>query len=485
MIKGAIFDLDGVLTPTQELHFRAWQSVFNEFLAQEFPGSPEFSYPEYLAQVDGKPRAAGVDSFLAGRGIELSLARQRELAELKDSFFHQELKRGIEPYPGVKEFLLQLRDRGVKLAMVSSSRNAAQVLAAADLSNFFAVQIDGNAKLAGKPDPAAFLSAAQALQVEPKAVAIFEDALAGVEAGRRGGFGLVVGIDRGGNRIALKEHGADWVVKGLEAVSWEGLLAWFSEVKLPSALAEFARLKSEIAGRKLGIFLDYDGTLAEIAPRPELAVLAPYGLEALRMVAQVHPTFIISGRDLVDVRNLVGIPSLYYAGSHGYQIEGPDFQYQFDPTLAPLINQVGLSLMPLEQEVSGCLVEIKGYAVAVHYRLVAPDLVPQIRERLEAALAGTPGLKLAEGKMLFEIRPDQDWDKGKALEYLLELFLPRLGEIYPLYIGDDTTDEDAFRAVAGRGIGILVSEWPRPTLARYLLQDPCEVAELLGRLGGL
>jgi trehalose-phosphatase len=203
------------------------------------------------------------------------------------------------------------------------------------------------------------------------------------------------------------------------------------------------------------------------------------------MVAQVHPTFIISGRDLVDVRNLVGIPSLYYAGSHGYQIEGPDFQYQFDPTLAPLINQVGLSLMPLEQEVSGCLVEIKGYAVAVHYRLVAPDLVPQIRERLEAALAGTPGLKLAEGKMLFEIRPDQDWDKGKALEYLLELFLPRLGEIYPLYIGDDTTDEDAFRAVAGRGIGILVSEWPRPTLARYLLQDPCEVAELLGRLGGL
>jgi trehalose-phosphatase len=297
--------------------------------------------------------------------------------------------------------------------------------------------------------------------------------------------GLVVGIDRGGNRIALKEHGADWVVKGLEAVSWEGLLAWFSEVKLPSALAEFGSLKQEAAGQQLGIFLDYDGTLAEIAPRPELAVLAPYGLEALRAVAQVHPTFIISGRDLADVRNLVGIPELYYAGSHGYQIEGPDFQYQFDPALAPLINQVGLSLKVLEQEIPGCLVEIKSYAVAVHYRLVAPDLVPQIRERVEAALAGTLGLKLAEGKMVFEIRPDRDWDKGKALEYLLELFLPRLGEIYPLYIGDDTTDEDAFRAVAGWGIGILVSEWPRATLARYLLQDPFEVAEFLGRLGAL
>ena len=262
-------------------------------------------------------------------------------------------------------------------------------------------------------------------------------------------------------------------------------MAWFSEVKLPSALAEFGSLKQEAAGQQLGIFLDYDGTLAEIAPRPELAVLAPYGLEALRAVAQVHPTFIISGRDLADVRNLVGIPELYYAGSHGYQIEGPDFQYQFDPALAPLINQVGLSLKVLEQEIPGCLVEIKSYAVAVHYRLVAPDLVPQIRERVEAALAGTLGLKLAEGKMVFEIRPDRDWDKGKALEYLLELFLPRLGEIYPLYIGDDTTDEDAFRAVAGWGIGILVSEWPRATLARYLLQDPFEVAEFLGRLGAL
>ena len=484
-MKGAIFDLDGVLAPTQELHFRAWQRVFNDFLAQNFPGSPEFTLQEYLAWVDGKPRLEGVAGFLAGRGIELSPLQRQELAQLKDSFFQQELERGVKPYPGTKEFLAQLAQNGLKLALVSSSRNAARVLAASGLAAYFSVVVDGNAKLPGKPDPAAFLTAAQALGVKPDQAVIFEDSLAGVEAGRRGGFRVVVGIDRGGNRVALKEQGADWVVNSLEAVSWAGLLAWFSYTKLPSALAEFGRLKQETSGKKLGIFLDYDGTLAEIAPRPELAHLAPYQRQALASVAQVHPTFIISGRDLADIRTLVGITELYYAGSHGYQIWGPGFEYEFDPSLSPLLAQLGQGLKPLEREFPGCLVELKGYAVAVHYRLVAPDLVPQIRERLEAALAQTSGLKLAEGKKVFEIRPDRDWDKGKALEYMLELFAPHLGELYPMYIGDDTTDEDAFRAVASRGTGILVSEWPRPTLARYLLQDPFEVAELLKRLGAL
>jgi beta-phosphoglucomutase family hydrolase len=224
-----LFDLDGVLTPTALVHMHAWQEMFDDFLATHHPAQPPYSDRDYFDYVDGKPRYAGVRSFLTSRGIELPEGNPTDspdeltvcgLGNRKNATFEKILAtEGVEAYPGSRQLVEELDARGIALAVVSSSRNAPSVLEAAGLLQHFPTIVDGvvasERHLAGKPAPDTFLYAAELVGVAPDRCVVVEDALSGVRAGQAGRFGRVVGVDRGAGAEALRDNGADVVVADL------------------------------------------------------------------------------------------------------------------------------------------------------------------------------------------------------------------------------------------------------------------------------
>jgi len=234
VVTACLFDMDGVVTQTASVHDKAWKQMFDEFLraraestgGQFVPFDPVEDYDNY---VDGKPRLDGTRSFLAARDIHLPEGSPDDppgtstvwgLSNRKNNLVLEVLKRdGVQVYEGSRRYLAAVRAAGMKTAIVSSSANTSQVLDAGGVHDLFDVQVDAlvaeERKLRGKPAPDTYLAAASMLGVKPGAAAVFEDALAGVEAGRAGSFGAVVGVDRVGQAAQLREHGADIVVKDL------------------------------------------------------------------------------------------------------------------------------------------------------------------------------------------------------------------------------------------------------------------------------
>ena len=226
-ITACLFDLDGVLTDTAAVHKSAWRHVFDQLL--EARGLPPFTDEDYLVYVDGKPRRDGVRDFLASRSVALPEgnpgdAPEREtvagIGNRKNLLLQQHLDHdGVQLLKGSTTYLRSLREAGIGTAVVTSSANGEKVIRAAGLEELVDVRVDGvvadQQGLSGKPAPDTFLAAARKLGAEPSAAAVFEDALAGVAAGRAGGFGFVVGVDRGGQAEALREHGADLVINDL------------------------------------------------------------------------------------------------------------------------------------------------------------------------------------------------------------------------------------------------------------------------------
>lgn len=233
----AFFDMDGVLTDTARLHIDAWKRLFDDFLRRQVAASVESFVPfdthaDYLSYVDGRAREDGVRLFLASRNIKLPEGSDSDpedaetvaaLSRRKDDMFLQTLQAGADPLPGAEELLRELRRLGIGTAVVSSSRNCAAVMEAAGLAPHVDVRIDGldaiKLGLPGKPAPNLFLEAARRLNAAPARGILFEDALAGVQAGRRGGFGQVVGVDLGNHAAALLSHGADVVIRDLSEVA--------------------------------------------------------------------------------------------------------------------------------------------------------------------------------------------------------------------------------------------------------------------------
>ncbi|KAK1184175.1 beta-phosphoglucomutase family hydrolase [Streptomyces sp. NBS 14/10] len=230
-VRACLFDLDGVLTRTAVIHAAAWKEMFDDFLRRrEGPGFRPFDkVDDYDEYVDGRPRADGVRTFLASRGIELPEGTDRDppdadtvhgLGTRKNALVLAKIREeGVEAYPGSVRFAEAVRAAGLRTAVVSSSANCRDVLISAKIEHLFEVRIDGvvaaERGLPGKPHPDTFLEAARDLGVAPAAAAVFEDALAGMEAGRGGRFGCVVGVDRVGQAEALRAHGADIVVRDL------------------------------------------------------------------------------------------------------------------------------------------------------------------------------------------------------------------------------------------------------------------------------
>jgi trehalose 6-phosphate phosphatase len=261
---------------------------------------------------------------------------------------------------------------------------------------------------------------------------------------------------------------------------------------LPYALADLAGLSTRMTGRRPAVFLDYDGTLTPIVDRPEDALISESMRGVVRQLALRCTVCVVSGRDRAVVQQLMGIDDLVVAGSHGFDIwspEGGGIEREEGAEFGGLLAGVTDSLQSELGSLQGALIEPKRSSVAVHYRLVDERDRPRVATVVDGVLAAHPdALKVTPGKMVYEIQPRLDWDKGKAVLYLLEALELDRDDVVPLYLGDDITDEHAFRALAGRGIGILVADLDDPevagrgTSAEYLLRDTQEVEDFLDAL---
>jgi alpha,alpha-trehalase len=500
-----IFDLDGVITDTATIHAAAWKEMLDHFLLQRaarlgVPFEPFEPATDYRIHVDGKPRLDGLRSFLQSRDIALpngapgdppALETITGLGRQKKELFLQLIKKeGLKVYGSTIELIDSVRKHGLKTAVISSSKNCAMILDEAGAADLFEVRVDGVSAeqlgIKGKPAPDIFLEAARQLGVSPARTVVVEDAVTGVQAGRAGNFGLVVGIARDGGRTELRQNGADLVVADLAELTVSGKSV--AGDPLPSALAEFSKIAGQAAGRRIALFLDYDGTLTPIVDTPEKAVIPDDIREALAALARQCPVGVISGRDLNDVREKVGIDSVVYAGSHGFEIAGSKefpVSRRVGEEFLPLLDRAAQELVAKLTGIPALLVERKKFAIAVHYRLVDPQRVKEIEGAVDGVVARFPGLRKSAGKKVFELQPEVDWHKGKALLALLDLLELDRDDVLPVYIGDDRTDEDAFRVLKRRGIAIVVRERPYPTAAAYSLRSPAEVGQFLGLLHNL
>ncbi len=500
--EAVIFDLDGVVTDTASVHAAAWKKMFDAFLSRDaarkgIPFQPFEIETDYRLYVDGKPRFDGLRSFLESRGITLPEGRPEDppgaetvqgLAKRKnEDFLKRVQEQGVEVYGSTVDLIHCLKKHGLKTAVISSSKSCAMILDSVNLADLFDVRVDGVDSeilgIPGKPAPHIFLEAARQLQVKPERAVVIEDAVSGVQAGRAGKFGLVIGIARTGEKETLLRSGAHVAVSDLSEISVSGDLE--TAEPLPSALEDFEGISRRAGERRIALFLDYDGTLTPIVETPDRAILRKDMREAVVELSRHCPVGIISGRDLQDVRDKVRIDSIVYAGSHGFDISGPK-GLQAENTVGeeflPVLDRAEKELSRRLGSLQGLLVERKKFSIAIHYRLVDPGKVEGIEKAVDEIAAGHPELRKAYGKKVFELQPRMDWHKGKALFSLLRTLKLEAGDVLPFYIGDDVTDEDAFRALKGRGIGIVVRDHPYETAAGYSLKNPDEVREFLLRL---
>jgi len=367
----------------------------------------------------------------------------------------------------------RLRAAGVMTAAYSPAAQGVAALRAAGLADSFTIRVD---------DPRGLLAAADKLAVAPARSVVIEAADDGVTAARDGGFEFVIGV---GDRDELRRCGADVVVANLAEIRVRTGDKHMSQC--PNALDSYGQLIGIAAGRQPFICLDYDGTLSEIVPDPDAATLVDGAAEALQQLAVQCPVAILSGRDLADIRDRVGVPGIWYAGSHGFELTGPDGSYHQHDAAAAAVGVLESAATELRDELSripGVRVEHKRFAVAVHYRNVAAERVAEV-------IAAThrrglrQGLRVTSGRKVVELRPDIDWDKGTALAWIRD-HIGQMERALTIYLGDDLTDEDAFDAVLFSGVGIVVrhsEDGDRPTAASLSLENPTEVRDFVFRGG--
>lgn len=527
IFEGAIFDLDGVITKTAKLHFQAWKSMFDGYLklVAERGGAKfkEFTHEQdYLPYVDGKPRYEGVKSFLSSRQIELPFGEISDLPDKetvcglgnkKNMEFVQYLQAGkTEVYPSTINFVKRLKEKGLRIGVASSSKNCSDILSYAKISDLFETVVDGkvSAKLGlkGKPAGDIFLKAARNMNIEPSRSIVVEDATSGVAAGRNGGFGLVIGIARKNNTKDLLKAGADIVVSDMQDLDgmdiekflfkrpsylfdfWDKspdkVLTEKGELKSPSDKVFFNPLFFKNAKtffskkKKTVFFLDYDGTLTPIVDKPSMAALSPEMKETLRALNEKFQVAIVSGRAREDVENLVDIKKLLYAGNHGFDIKGQNLELVMPKAkkFIPLIKKITKELDSKLSSINGIIIEKKKFSAAVHYRMVNEEKLPLIRKEVDAILSRETSLRLMEGKKVFELLPEIDWDKGKALMWIMKALKISWRNHNVIYIGDDTTDENAFRILRTRGAGILVSSTSKASFADFFVNSIDEVKKL-------
>jgi len=481
-----IFDLDGVVTDTASVHAEAWKATFDEFLARR-PARPHedhspFTTDEYRRLVDGKPRLDGITDFLASRGISLPRGGPDDagdtisgLGNRKQRNFLKRLNAGVPVFDSTVALVRRLTEAGVRTAVYSSSRNCWQVLEAAGLGELFGVRVDGvdadRLGLPGKPAPAMLLEAARRLGSAPERTVVIEDADAGVQAGRAAGVALVIGVDRTGRGDQLLRSGADVVVGDLAEVEVRTGDRRMS--RLPNALDAQGQLIGVIAGRQPVVCLDFDGTLADI------------DREVLERLAAHCPVVVLSGRELAELRALVDLSGIWYAGSHGFELAAPggdEYRHEVAVAAMPVLERVADELAAALRGIPGARVAHKRFEVVVDYRDVAAERATDVVTTTRR-LGGEHGLRVTGGCRVIELRPNVDWDTGAALRWLRRRIAPGDRGL-PIYLGDQLADEDAFDAVRFSGIGITLrrrGDRARPTAAQFALDGVTEAGVLLRR----
>lgn len=283
---------------------------------------------------------------------------------------------------------------------------------------------------------------------------------------------------------AQRACGAHIVTKELAKVGVEQPLSApaYNSNQLPSAREYFSEISRRMEGKRLAVFLDYDGTLTPMAKHPDQAKLSNAMRGAVEGLASRATVAIISGRDLKDVCARVGLDHIFYAGSHGFDIAGPggpEQTFQEGKSFLPDLDGAERELTMRADRITGAHVERKRFSIALHYREVLENSVADVKLALEQTHSHFPRLRRSSGKKVFELQPDVDWHKGKAIQWLLTSLGLDRADVLSLYIGDDVTDEDAFRLLRDRGVGIVVRDEARPTQAAYALENPEEVKEFL------
>ncbi len=496
-----LFDLDGVITRTARLHAQAWKMVFDEVLKERSraSGEPFESFDErdeYVRYVDGKPRLEGARAFFASRGIALPEDNEEAekgdwtlagVAEAKNECFLTVLnEEGPIVYPDAVTLLDQAREVGLSVGLFSASRNAKRVLEAAGLSGSFDAVVDGKEAaglgLAGKPAPDTIQELCDRLGASSGRSFVFEDSQAGVNAASEGGF-RVVGVDRGEDEKRLDDYGADWVVSSLDEVE---LLPAKRASALPSAL-EATGLFENAQEREVLLFLDFDGTLSPIVEHHADAHLLDGMRVVIERLTDLCPVAVVSGRDVEDVMERVGVDGVCFAGSHGFDVVFPDGE-RFSPLEGEGFQDALSSAVEMLKQglsgVEGARIEVKRFSVAVHDRSVPGEDRERVTDVVDAVDRSFPLLEVRYGKRVRELVPGVDWDKGAAVGVLREHLEEVPGEGWGVYVGDDLTDEDAFLALKeDAGTGVVVGAGDRLTFASFALEDPEEVRSFLEALG--
>ncbi len=506
LVDSLIFDLDGVITQTRDVHKKAWQEMFDLFFEKQkdkYSEQASMSENDYLQYVDGKPRYQGVKSFLDSRNIELPWGNTDDnpgfetvcsLGNMKNELFNKILDRdGVEVYDDALQKLEEWKHQGIKTAIVSSSKNCKKIIEVAGMDHLFDTRVDGTVSeatgLKGKPNPDIFTEAARLLDARAEKSVVFEDAISGVQAGQRGYFGLVVGVNRFDNKDALLKNGADITVDSffeLDLTDEELVEEYLSHPGKPifpgnNEIFEILSRKEPV------IFLDYDGTLSPIVTRPEDAIISNEMKDTLKSLASKFTVAIVTGRDKEDVENLVGLEELIYAGSHGYIISGPNNLFMEHPDskkIIPKLDEIQEEVeKELKEKTEGTQIDRKRYAIGIHYRNARPEDEKVVYDIANKILDKHKGHKIGEGKKIVEIKPDLDWHKGKAVEWILgALELTGKDHVAPVFIGDDVTDEDAFKILQDKGIGIMVGSHGQKTYATYSLKNVFQVREFFNNL---
>ena len=241
-------------------------------------------------------------------------------------------------------------------------------------------------------------------------------------------------------------------------------------------------IKTRLDGKTLVVFLDYDGTLTPIVATPDLAIISDEMRSVVKELSKKIKVAIVSGRATDDVKAKAKIDGIFYAGSHGFEINYPSGEIKINEeaqAIRPMIDEVQQKLAEKVKDIKGALIENVKYTVSAHYRLVSDEDFPRFEKEVDDILNQYPQFRKTSGKKVFEIRPRIDWHKGKAVDWIMNIFEKEQQNILPVYLGDDTTDEDAFKALKEKGFGILVAIAERDTEAEYIVKNPEEVKKVL------
>ncbi len=479
--EAVIFDLDGFVADITALHAAAWKKSLDNYLARRPANESEdhspFADDDYRTCLDGKPPLDGLADFLASRGISLPRGNKEDTSEetvcglgkREQDLFLDLLEDAVPGLESTVDLVRGLQEAGVAMAISASSHDCRRVLRAAGIEDLFGSPLEAARRLAANPDRSVLVV----------------DAEAGVEAGHKCGFAVVIGVNRTGDADELLACGADVVVDDLSHI--EIRKGDKKVAQLPDALDSYGQLVGVVAGREPLLCLDYDGTLSAIVSDPDAATLVDGAVEALERLTAQCPVAILSGRDLADIRGRVGLPGIWYAGSHGLEVIGPaGTYYQNDAATAaiPALESAVAELRNDLESIPGARLEHKRFAVAVHYRNVGGNHIAEVVAAAHRR-GRRHGLRVTNGRKVVELRPDVDWDKGDALRWISDN-VRQTDRVVPVYIGDDPTDEQAFDAIRYTGIGIVVrndEDGGRPTAAQFILRGPQEVATFLSSAG--